>query len=261
MKIIFTIWCTEDYYDIVGIDKLVNSLKYFHPTIPVEVVKTTPKQAGDIYERHPVMMKPYSTINFFDNYDLVIHMDSDCTITGPLDEIFEGEYDLACVRNYTHNGSCGITPPQECIVPINLTIDTFMNAGFVSIKNKEFVNDWLLGPYKSTWDGDDQNELNRIINTNKYKVKILDDYNTNVTYGVSNCWGHNTHWDSWKTLYVEDDILYINNQLNQKIKVKILHFAGGKESRSRVFKGQNMREWLLNWVSPEVKEFILKITN
>lgn len=262
-KAVFTIWCTKNYHDVIGLNNLINSLKYFHPEIPVEVVTTTPAEAGGIYEKYPIMMKPYSTLKFFDEYDLVVHMDSDCVVTGPLDEIFTEDYDVACVRNFTHNGSCG-KDSSELVkglgVPIGLTTDTFMNAGFVCIRSKEFLYEWLAGPYKSTWDADDQNELNRIINTGKYSVKILDNHSMGVTYGVSNCWGHNTHWDSWKGLYVENDILYLNNQLGDTLKVKILHVAGGKPARDSAFNGKKMREWLLDWVAYDVKQYLNKIS-
>jgi len=263
-KAIFTIWCTENYHNEIGISGLIKSLKHFHPNIPVQIVTTTPAEAGPIYEKYPVMMKPYSTLKFFDDYELVVHMDSDCTITGALDEIFTNNYDVACVRNFTHNGSCG-RDSSEVVkilgVPLGLTTDTFMNAGFVAIRSKQFLEDWLDGLYKLTWDGDDQNELNRIINSGKYKVKVLDDHGMGVTYGVSNCWGNTSHWDSWKNLYLDNDQLYIDNQNGEKLKVKILHVAGGKPARESVFLGKMHREWLLDWVSDDVKEFLLKITN
>ena len=30
-KILITTWCTDDYRDLVGLDKLMNSVQYFHP--------------------------------------------------------------------------------------------------------------------------------------------------------------------------------------------------------------------------------------
>jgi hypothetical protein len=172
-KVIFTIWCTENYHDVIGLTGLISSIKYFHPDVPVEVITTTPTEAGGIYEKYPVMMKPYSTLKFFDEYETIIHMDSDCTITGRLDEVFSEDYDIACVRNFTHDGSCG-KDSSEVVkllgVPLGLTTDTFMNAGFIAIRSKEFLEEWLEGPHKSSWDGDDQNELNRIINKGKLEM-------------------------------------------------------------------------------------------
>ena len=32
-KIAISTWCTDDYVDLLGLDKLQNSIKYFHPDV------------------------------------------------------------------------------------------------------------------------------------------------------------------------------------------------------------------------------------
>ena len=32
-KIAISTWCTDDYVDYLGVDKLTNSIKYFHPEV------------------------------------------------------------------------------------------------------------------------------------------------------------------------------------------------------------------------------------
>lgn len=260
MNAVFTIWCTDNFKEETELDGLINSLKYFHPNIPVEVITTTPKEAGPLYEKHPMLMKSFSTLNLFDRYDTIVHMDADCTITGSLDEVFQDDYDVACVRNYAHDGSCGMTPAHECIIPVTgQTSDTYINSGFVSLKNKDVVRDWMSGPYKNTWDFDEQSELSRVVNSGKYRVKILDDHGAGVTYGTSSCWGVETHWDSWKDMYVESDVLYLNNRQGDKLKVKVLHLAGASWYRKSILKDKKMREWIYEWVSEDVKKYLQKI--
>ena len=39
-KILITTWCTDDYRDLVGLDKLMNSVQYFHPGIEHKIIDT-----------------------------------------------------------------------------------------------------------------------------------------------------------------------------------------------------------------------------
>jgi hypothetical protein len=146
------------------------------------------------------------------------------------------------------------------MVPGGFNTNNFMNAGFVATTSKEFVLDWIEANRICTHDSDEQMELNRIINTDKYKVKVLDDIGSRVSYGVSNIWGTNTHWDSWKELYVKNDKLYIINELEEEIEVKVLHMAGGGNAKKGMFGTSTMREWLINWVPNDVKEYLNNIT-
>jgi hypothetical protein len=266
-KIAISTWCTDNYQHFLGLQGLINSIKYFHPEIECVVYDSNKTQY--INQKYPwatwIKMMPPTMIDLFDDYDMVIHVDADSTIVGSLDEVLLGDFDVACVRNYTHKGSCGTTPFQSILssphlVPGGFNINNFMNAGFVATTSKEFVLDWMEANRICAHDSDEQMELNRIINTDKYKVKVLDDIGSGVSYGVSNIWGTTTHWDSWKKLYVKNDKLYIINELEEEIEVKVLHVAGGGDMKRIMFGTSTMREWLNNWVPNDVKEYLNNIT-
>jgi len=262
MKVVFTTWCTDNYKDKIGLEGLLNSTKYFHPNIPHIVIDT--EKTNEYLTRYPWAKNhhfmPITMIDLFEEYDIVVHIDGDSTITGPIDGVFDLNYDVCCVRNYTLLGSAGLTPPEQCVIPLNIDRNKFMNAGFVSISSKKFIKEWLNSCELLPVYEDEQHSLNRLINNGEYKVKILDDFNSGVSYGMTNVWGVNTHWDSWKELYVKDDKLYQVNQLGQEIEIKVLHMAGGGNAKESVFQGRNMREWIHSWVKPEVSEFLKKIT-
>jgi hypothetical protein len=204
-KIAISTWCTDDYQHFLGLQELINSIKFFHPEIECVVYDSNKTQ--HINQKYPwatwYQMMPPTMIDLIDEYDMVIHVDADSTVVGPLDEIILGDFDVACVRNYTHKGSCGTTSFESIIsfphlVPGGFNTNNFMNAGLVATTSKEFILDWMEANKTGPSNSDENMELNKIINSGKYKLKILDDIGSKVSYGLTNVWGTNTHWDSWK---------------------------------------------------------------
>jgi len=263
MKICFKTWVTDNYRDIIDIDKLTNQLKYYHPDIPHFIYgdKETNEDKSKYPWMWPGVMMPVSAMRYADEYDLVIHVDGDSTIVGPLDELIVGDFDVASVKNNHFGGGAGM---GSIITIDGVPWDKFLNVGLNATRGKEFLSEWLEGCKNGTingnWD-DENNELNRYFFKDKFKSKILDDVGSGVSYGLTNVFGTHTHWDSWKNLYLKDGEVYQLNPLGEEVKVKVLHMAGGGQAKKNVFQGQNMREWLNNWVSPEVSEYIKKISN
>lgn len=263
MKICFKTWVTENYKENLDINKLTQQLKYYHPDIPHFLYSD--KEMEEDREKYPWMwfavMMPISAMKYVDDYDLIIHIDADSTIVGPLDEVILGDYDVASVRNNHFGGGAGA---NSLITIDTIPWDKFLNVGLNATKGKEFLLEWLEGCKKGTlsgnWD-DENNELNRHFFKEKYKSKILDDVGSGVSYGLTNVFGTQTHWDSWKNLYMKNGEVFQLNPLGEEVKVKVLHMAGGGQAKKNVFKGQNMRQWLNNWVNPDVAEHIKKISN
>lgn len=263
MKVCFKTWVTDNYRDVIGIQSLTNQLKYYHPDIPHFIYGD--KEMDEDRDKYPWMwlgaMMPISAMKYVNDYDLIIHIDGDSTIVGPLDELIKGDYDVASVRNNHFGGGSGC---HGSITIDDIPWDKFVNAGLNATKGKEFLTEWLEGCKNGSinggWD-DEQNELNRHFFKEKYNSKILDDVGSGVSYGLTNVFGTRTHWDSWKDLYMKDGEVHQLNPLGGEVKVKVLHMAGGGQAKKNVFNGQNMRDWLINWVNPEVSEHIKKISN
>jgi hypothetical protein len=260
-KVCFKTWCTDNHRDIIGIEQLTNQLKHFHPDIPHFIYgdKEMEEDSKKFPWAEPRVMMPISMMRYIDDYELVIHIDGDSTIVGPLDELINAEYDAAGVRNNHFGGGAGwgsiITIPE---VPWN----KFLNVGLNAVRSKEFLLDWVegcrIGCQTPGWD-DENNEYNRHFFKEKYKTVIIDDVGSNISYGLTNVFGRETHWDSWKGLYVRDGEIYQINPIGEEVKVKILHMAGGGGAKAQVFQGRTMREWLHGWVQPEVSEYIKNI--
>ena len=268
MRICFKTWITDNHKDSLGIQELTNQLKHFHPDIP-HIIYGDKEMAEDM-GKYPWMrlgaMYPISAMKYVDDYDLIIHIDGDTTIVGPLDEVIKGDYDVASVRNNHFGGGAG----KDGVITINdIPWDKFINVGLTAIRvdkpnGRKFLEEWLEGCHKGVvggnWD-DENNEFNRYFFNEEYDYKILDDVGSGVSYGLTNVFGTHTHWDSWRGMYLKDGEVCQKNPLGEEVKVKVLHMAGGPFAKKAVFGGKTMRDWLNGWVTSEVRDYIIKISN
>ena len=280
-KIAVVCWVTDDYVDYIGLNEIRNSFKYFHPDVDFIVfdsVMTDKAKEKDSW-LNPVWMKPPCAFPFVDDYDMVVQIDGDCVITGPLTELFESDEDIIGVRNNNSldKASSGNGITIQHLEPFGdgsmIPIQGFINAGLVAANNKEFWEDWHdvnkqsakikaeVNPY-AHGIGDEQDTLNQIFHSGEYTTKIVDARGTGVSYGLSNTWGTVTHWDSWKDLYVEDDCLCLDDPADgAKMKVKVLHQAGGTAAAQLNKSSGGLREWMKTVMSTEAVNYINKITS
>ena len=200
-------------------------------------------------------MMPPTCIELTEDYDMVIHIDADSTVTGPLTELLESDAEIIGVRN---NNSFGKAGCHGGITIGTIPVFDFLNAGLVGSNGKRFIKEWgeTCQEVGHQLDGGEQDVLNLMFQSKKYSTELLDPLVTNVSYGQSNVWGTETHWDSWKDLYVKDGQLMLDDP-NTKIsmEIKVMHQAGGGAS---VYP---MRPWMDSLFTDEVKEYFRKITS
>ena len=222
MKIAFCTYISDCYFHSIGAAKLLASLRYFHPNIPIICYGDTAiKEEGmDFGLLHPFMINRVME----QGYDAVIYFDADSIVTGSLDELLlalENSYDIICVRNNNDQDKAGMDEPigQE-----GAGTEHYVNAGLIAVKNKNFLKEWMEDNKKyGAWlPFKEQTVLNTI--KGKYKSLIIDNKDTNVYYGVSCLSGTESHWDSWKEIHVMNGDLMLNYK-----KIKVLHHAGGKK--------------------------------
>jgi hypothetical protein len=224
MKIAFVTHVSDDKIVHFGALKLINSFYKFHPDIPLYVFTN-----NDISEA----CKNYPNINWFylnpvisqklaEAYDLVVHIDADSIVVDRLTEVLEGDYDVATVRNNNDFQRAGTLPAYT----LNNLIDPLLyaNCGLVASTKKDFWNEWihLNNVYFNKFELHEQDVMNLLLSHGKYKVKLLDPIEKPIHYGISNQYGFENHWDSWKEIEIHNEKLYLNNKL-----IKILHHAGG----------------------------------
>lgn len=278
-KILVTTWCTDDYAEYMGIQKFINSFKYFHPDIDLHVINT--EETNKMIEKDPWVMRGTSygpwlmtltCMPYMDDYDMVVHLDGDVVVTGPMDEFFNSTADVVGVRNNNSLNKAGshrgITIPH--IEPFGngspIPIQKFVNAGLIGINRKEFWYDWheLNKQVAATGMSDEQDTLNYLFHWKKYNSKIIDPIGSGISYGVSNTWGNDprNHWESWKQMYVKNDKLYLDDPVTgESMLIKVMHQAGGSLSHELCRASGGFRQWLSTSVSSEVWDYIETVSN
>lgn len=207
------------YYELMR-----NSLNKFHPDIPLILIDEEKiKQLSDphfFYRATPIVAK-----GLFKDYDAICKLDADQLITGNLDHIWEGDFDVACVKNSN--------PCEDKAYPIRL-MDihpfSYVNCGFVVMKSKAFVENWLKLCYSDHFQNfqyREQDLLNIMVFYmgekfgGPYKVRFLDDEDS--FHGLASK-GY------WPNIILQNDelILPANSEWNKEDKkIKVLHWAGG----------------------------------
>ena len=280
-KIAVTTWVTDDYVDYIGLNELKRSFKHFHPDVDFFVFDT--KMTNEAKQKDPwlnnVWMMPPSCLPFVEDYDMVVHIDGDCVVTGPMTELFESEEDVIGVRNNNSLGkaSChtGITimhiPPygDGQYIPVQ----NFINAGLIASNNKQFWHEWHdlnrqakrfkdeVNPY-AHGIGDEQDTLNQIFHSDRYTSKIIDAMGTGLSYGLCNTWGENSHWESWSQIYLKDEALYLDDpKTGDPMCIKVMHQAGGSLAANLNKKHGGLREWMKTVIAEEPLQYIHKITS
>ena len=246
MKVAFCTHVSDNWYYSVGAHKLVTSIKYFHPEIDFYCFGDT--QLNALFAIHPNInwntVHPFITHQLIDLYDMVVHFDADSMVVGKLDELLDPinlNYDIIGVRNNNDFNQAGKDNP---ITNPGLDTQKYLNAGLVAITSKAFVEKWMHSnvEFGNNMPFQEQTVLNML--ASDWKTKILDSIDATVYYGISNLYGKQTHWDSWKDIQLVENELILNNK-----KVKILHHGGGHGATKLDF----------NLFSNEVKQQLNKI--
>jgi hypothetical protein len=216
---------------------------------------------------------------------MIVHVDADSTITGPLDELFNSKSDIVSVRNHNSFGlASNWNPPESPIFPPYgdyqyIDNQKYINTGFIASNKKEFWYEWselnlkyaiqnenckeqiVSNVYQGCYD--EQHTANQIFNSGKYTTEILDPKESNVSYGISNSWGpQNNPWQSWLHLYAKNDRLFLIDPItNKEMCVKVLHQAGAATAKKLNLTFGGFRNWMRSFLSKEVINYLDEITN
>lgn len=230
-----TYFSIADKNNLVHFQKLQNSFKKFHPKeelllVGEEQVKATGD--SDFYYR----ATPYIAKQLMEQgYDAVAKIDADTIITGNLDHIWEGEYDVACVNN---------SNPREMktypVSVLDISPLAYVNCGFVVMKSKKFVEHWLglcFSEHFPMYQMREQDFLNIMVFYmtehfgGPYTVKLLD---------MSNKWHGLISKGYWPSIELVGDKLILRKNdewpIDEDKEIMAIHFAGGNDPQKGVYR-------------------------
>lgn len=224
----------------------LNSLRKFHD-IPVILYtdETNPEKLPKISNLQVVDLTPYLTDRMFfyrqkpilaepllDEYELVLGADCDQLILGDLNYILETkDYDIGTVLNanrfdyqffgWVDLGRIGIAPIE------------YFNCGFVAMRNKKFVHQWLvncLSPQFDRMQFKEQDILNILCYFGNYNIRCFDHGDGIKNYSA---WHGLIGKSEWWRAIVKDGKIIVPKGLGDTpyppadMEIKIAHLGGG----------------------------------
>jgi len=135
MKTAFYTLCNDRYYRKgIGLDKMINSFKYFHPDIDLivfrqDMVDKIFKEKGiNFYNAKPTFAKLLTS-----KYDLVVNVDADHVFLGRCQRILDGNYDVGGPWNLND---------YENMTVGSITKEQYIQGGMVASTNPRFWDIW-----------------------------------------------------------------------------------------------------------------------
>lgn len=213
-------------------EKMIASFHHFHPGIEVKIFNQDDVGASENYYR----ATPMFAKDLIDEYDLVLKLDADQIVTGDLNYIFEQEYDVAGVMNFSRSDVKEYGPVSvHDIEPLK-----YFNCGLVAMKSKRFIDHWWAlcnsyhfyapqNPYR------EQDLLNILVHYCDYNVLNLDEYNHNLDYSA---WHGLLSKGEWHKMEIRGDELILpkaeDRYPERDKKIKVMHFAGGQANKNKM---------------------------
>lgn len=230
-RIAFTI---ADERNLPYAQMMIRSLRKFHSEEELPLIIIGPDELKEIkdpakfYRMTPFIAKPLMA-----EYDLVLKLDADMIITGPLDFVLNTtDYDIGTVSNFSR---VDIKEYGEVSV-WDISPMEYFNCGFVAMRSKEFVDHWYdlcFGPRFESYRYKEQDLLNILCHYGNYKVRCFDysDDTRSEWYGMFS----KGEWPRVKM--VGDDFVLPANEDGYPSKdmiIKCIHFAGGEGNPTKM---------------------------
>ncbi|MBU1092543.1 hypothetical protein KJ836_02660 [Patescibacteria group bacterium] len=206
-----------DPRNLVYAGMMANSLRHFHPEIPL-IIYTDEDVEAIKDERKTYRMYAMFGKRMAKRYETVIQIDSDSIVTGNLNHILKD-------KSYTLGGVLNNNSIDPLLSIHDIPHQVYLNAGFIVSRSERFWN-W--------WD-----ELNHRIYFNNYQFAEQDTYNMIFHYGdikskifdydmKPNLHGliHKGKWDKFE-MNGNQLVLPAETPDGEDKIIKIIHWAGG----------------------------------
>jgi hypothetical protein len=246
MKAVFFTIISDSHYHGCRTDDFIKSFKKFHPD--VDLVVFGQSDIDEMFRTRPELNFYNSKASFakklYNDYDIVVNIDADHLIFARLDEILDGDYEVAAPTNYNSWINCSLDTLTLCrgtVVPPSILSRSNTDTTLVP-ENRYFQGGLIASTSKLFWDqyenacikyshyfGHYENDvLNILCHMLPFNVKVLEgdfEYtNPNFTcyYGCSSLGRENQ-------VVVNNDRLELDGR-----HFKAYHFARGGSNKPTV---------------------------
>lgn len=244
----------SDSVNLGYLEMMKNSLSKFHPDIPLLVWDQKKISKYDdphwMYRGTPNVM--YELRN---DYDLIIQVNADQIITGSLDYVLKGDYEMGVVYNYNR-----VDPqmygPVSCL---DIPSYYYYNLGFIAIHSKRLIEHWykLSNSYHfMNYQFREQDLMNIMAYYGDYKVKCFDEYDPKEKYSA---WHGLRNKGEWHKAIMKDGKMILPRSIEgypeRDKELKILHWAGGNNGIKMNYKTYFNQDCItyLDWLTTDNK--------
>lgn len=216
--------------------KLEKSLRKFHSKKDLPLIVIGDEDVKNIKDKMFLFRAtPFIGRDLLKKYETVIKLDADQLITGDISHTWKGKFDIAVAHNSNPRDSKKYPVGVWNINPLN-----YLNAGFVVMKNPDFVDHWwklCASPHFNDYQMKEQDLMNIMIYYMPFQTKLLD---------VSSKWHGLISKGYWPSIQVIDDKLMIlkNKEwpIDEDKEIVCLHWAGGHGARKQHYRTQFKQE-------------------
>ncbi len=212
---------------------LINSIRKFHSEEELPIIVYGQEQLEKISDPNKFYKAtPLFGRELIDDYDLVLKLDSDQIITGPLNHILDiDDYDVGTVLNINR-----IDPTMYGLVScFNISPQIYYNCGLVAMRSKRFVDHWFrlcMSDFFNSLQYREQDLLNILCYYGDYKVRCFDRYDPVYK---SNRWnGLIAKGEGLKMVLRESKLILPRGKdsyPDRDVTVCAYHWAGGKNEK------------------------------
>lgn len=230
MKIGFFTIIDDRLYYPAGTHIFINSFKRFHPDIDLVVFRQD--MVDKVFKERNInfyQAKPHFAELLFDKYDLIVNIDSDHVITGRMDEVLKGDYDVGFPWNFNDYENASFE---------NITEEMYLQCGMVASTRKDFWIKWQeknIDAMKYLRKENDTVNLLVYNDMPELKLKIFDKEKN--YYGCKSL-GREPEF------YVEDNKLMCRGE-----QIIAYHFARGGVFPKLHFNSMPLRQEVKDWLN------------
>lgn len=165
------VFCPADSKNMAYGKQMEKSLRKFHSEeeLPLRFFDNPTGEPIWWYRSKPIIARQL----FQEGFEIVIGIDADVLIFDNISSSWEGDFDVAAANN--SNPRDFKNYPYQFL---NINPLSYVNNGFVVIKNPKFVDEWFDMCYSVLFNGfqmREQDVLNLLMHSNHYKIKRLDE--------------------------------------------------------------------------------------